>query len=173
MGCLAVKRRLIIRLFRLLLLVSNLEHYLVVSYSLQYPLFDDVAFDKRCWQSDETQGCARGFRSTNGTLQGHCLSPRFSCRESAILNTEGANVQNPNPSCSSAQRSPEFETGFADGDLLSCSPGYSCSWILFDPLSFFPSISNICPGTTSSCFITTLQAKLHTQCPTSHLSQVV
>lgn len=75
-----------------------------------------------------------GFRNRNGTLQGHCLSPRFSCRESRIPILEGANVPNPNPSCSSAERSPKNETGVADGDLLSCSPGYNCFSILFDPL---------------------------------------
>ena len=51
-----VKQRRVIRLSRLLLLVSNLENYLVISYSLQYPLFDVVVFHKRRRQSDELNG---------------------------------------------------------------------------------------------------------------------
>jgi hypothetical protein len=66
-GYLKSKRPLIIRLFRLLLLVFNLEPYLVVSDSLQYPLFDDVAFDKRRRQSGEFQ-CAHGFQKPSRTL---------------------------------------------------------------------------------------------------------
>ena len=60
---LKVKRPLVIRLFRLLLLLFNLEPYLLVSYSFQYPLFDSVACNKRRRQSGGIN-CAHGFSET-------------------------------------------------------------------------------------------------------------
>ncbi len=65
-----------VRLFRLLLLVSNLENYLVIPYTLQNPLFDDVAFHKRSRQSGELKG-AHGFQKHKRDGSGVCASFRI------------------------------------------------------------------------------------------------